>query len=342
MTMTIAQRIDSLIKLGDILKDDYSPEIEVVIHNSSIENPWFTTDNIRLSLDAIANSYLDKEALNTFAKRYHLDDEIVSKRIGLVLAGNIPMVGFHDILCSYLLGHISVIKLSDKDKLLIPYLTGLLADINPDSSLYFEYVDKLSGYDAVIATGSDNTARLFEFYFREYPHIIRYNRNAVAILTGDESEEELTLLANDIFSYFGLGCRNVSKLYLPEGYPIGKLFEAFKPYQDIIYHNKYKNNYDYNVALYLLNKEPFLQNEFIVLREAKEIPSRIATVHYEYYTDLDVLSNQLHDNLDKIQCVVSNQALKSIEIVPIGQAQNPHLDTYADGVDTIQFLLSLS
>ncbi len=338
--MTIEQRIDSLIKLGEILKDDYSPETNAIIQSASIENPWFTKENIISSLDAIAYNFLKKEAIQVLVQYYHLDDKINSKSIGLVLAGNIPLVGFHDILCCYLVGHKAVIKLSDKDKLLIPHLTDLLGKINVKSKRYFEYVDKLRHYDAVIATGSDNTAKLFEYYFRKCPHIIRYNRNAVAILSGIESAEELRLLADDVFSYFGLGCRNVSKLYLPDGYEINCLFEAFLPYQEIINHNKYKNNYDYNVALYLLNKEPFLHNEFVILREAKEIPSRIGTLHYEYYNDLEVLDTHLLDNQDKIQCVVSNTNLKSIACVPIGQAQNPHIDTYADGVDTIMFLMS--
>ncbi len=339
--MTLNNRIDSLIALGTYLKETNSQETEAIIQKASLEIAWFTPQNIRLSLHAIAQYFLSSEAILSLVHRYHLDDNTSTKNVGLVLAGNIPLVGFHDVICCYLVGHKTKIKLSDKDKVLLPYLVSIMTDANPETAEYFEFVDKLSGFDAVIATGSDNTAKVFEDYFKAYPHIIRKNRNAVAVLSGEENDITLRLLADDIFAYFGLGCRNVSKLYIPENYPIENLFPALDAYKDIVFHNKYKNNYDYNVALYLLNKEPFLQNEFVVLRASEDIPSRIGTLHYEYYQNHDKLAEKLTSELDKIQCIVSNKPIKSFETVPFGQAQHPHIDTYADGIDTVQFLLSI-
>lgn len=339
--MTLVQRISSLTELGKVLIQNNNILQSDIFKKACVENPWFTPENIYLSLEAITSHYLNEQSLSDLVLRYHIDNNIQPKKIGLVLAGNIPMVGFHDILCCYLTGHISMIKLSDKDKVLIPYVLNLLIVNYPEAQHYFEYVEKLSGFDAVIATGSNNTALHFEYYFRDLPHIIRYNRNAVAILKGNEDLSTMQLLAQDIFSYFGLGCRNVSKLFLPEGYPLERLMEAFDSYKDIILYNKYKNNYDYNVALYLLNKEAFLQNEFFILRPSTDVASRIATIHYEYYSNVSQLTEKIKTDMDKIQCVVAADPLPGISTVSFGQAQHPEIDTFADSVDTIQFLLSL-
>lgn len=339
--MNIEQRVDSLVKLGLYLKETNLLGHDPIIAKATQENPWFSQSNIRLSLEAISQEFLSASAIRNLIDKYRLDDNIKPKTIGLVLAGNIPLVGFHDVLCSYLVGHKTKVKLSDKDKVLLPYFIQIIQQSYPEIEKHIEFVERLSDFDAVIATGSDNTARIFEDYFKHYPHIIRYNRNAVAVLSGDETDELLQLLADDIFAYFGLGCRNVSKLYLPKDYPLEKLFKAFEPYEDIINHHKYRSNYDYNVALYLLNKEPFFQNNFVLLRPSEDIPSRIGTIHYEYYDDKNSLISKLRADSDKIQCIVSNKNLDSLDIVPLGQAQHPQMDTFADGVDTIQFLLSL-
>jgi hypothetical protein len=339
--MTLEERIQSIVYLHDVLLDLDSEDLQEVISRAYSENQWFTTENIKSSLYAISQNYFNSEALKEFTANYHLDNLIVSKKIGLVLAGNIPLVGIHDILCTYLVGHISMIKLSEKDKVLIPFLIHKLIEAYPDAKPYFQWVDKLSDYDAAIATGSNSTARHFEYYFRHVPHIIRQNRSSVAVITGQESHEQLLALGSDIFSYFGLGCRNVSKIYVPTEFDVTTLFVAWDSYGNVGNHNKYKNNFDYNVALYLLNKEKFLHNEFLMLKESESIVSRIGCIHYEYYNDLENLSIHLTAHQEEIQCVVSIIDLKGIETIKPGQAQCPTIKTYADGVDTIQFLLSI-
>lgn len=340
--MTVEQRVESLVALGNLLHDVDRPEIATVIQNAYMENAWFTPENIRQSLLAIANYYLKESDISSLVRRYHINDNIKPKNVGMVLAGNIPLVGFHDIICCFLTGHNAIIKLSDKDKVLIPFVLNELIKLYPNAAPYFTFVDKLSEFDAVIVTGSDSTARHFEYYFRNHPHIIRYNRNAVAVLSGDEDNDILNILGGDIFTYFGLGCRNVSKLYLPQGYSVEKLFVALDSFSSIIHHNKYKNNYDYNIALFLLNKEPFLHNEFFILRESSEIASRIGVIHYEFYQNRAELTEKIQSEIDKVQCIVSNTDIGQLDIIPIGQPQYPTLDTFADGIDTIQFLLSIS
>ena len=339
--MNLKQRVDSLIKLGKMLNDLNGQAIIEVIEKAQIANPWFTVSNIKLALQAVRDAFLTEESLQIMVTKYHLDDQIQQKNIGLILAGNIPLVGFHDVLCCYLTGHRSIIKLSDKDSVLIQYMIDQIIAIHPDAMQYFVFVEKLKDYDAAIATGSNSTAKHFAYYFKDIPHIIRQNRNSIAVIRGDESMEDLYKLAADVFSYFGLGCRNVSKFFVPKGYDITKLFDAFIPYNDTIHHNKYKNNYDYNVALNLLNKEPFLQNDLIILKESPAIISRIGSLHYEYYTDINELAKWINNNQNDIQCVVSQQPIPNVEIVAFGNTQCPSIDTYADGVDTMQFLLAL-
>jgi len=339
--ISLSERVSSLVLLGHFLSDLSTLEIAAVCHRAEIENPWFTQDNIKKSLGAIKDQFLNQEALHQLIDTYKLDDNIPSKKIGLILAGNIPLVGLHDVLCCYLTGHISLIKYSDKDKVLLQLLIKKLTEINENNTSYFVEVAKLIEYDAAIVTGSNTTAKHFEYYFGHVPHIIRKNRNSVAILTGSETEDELQVLGNDVFSYFGLGCRNVSKIFVPTGYDITRLFVVFDTYKEVIFHNKYKNNYDYNVALLLLNKEKFLHNDMLILRESDQIISRIGSLHYQYYDNIDDLNTWLDTHKDEIQCVVSNGDVKGVDVVPFGKSQCPSILTYADGVDTIQFLLSL-
>ena len=257
------------------------------------------------------------------------------------MAGNIPLVGFHDLLCTFTAGHRTQIKLSEKDRFLIPYLLRELKDLEPATEQYFELVDNLRAFDAVIATGSNNSSRYFQAYFGRYPHLIRKNRNGIAILTGEESEEELRLLGRDTFRYFGLGCRNVSKIYVPYGYSFEPLLEALHTYREIILHSKYKNNFDYNYALYVLNKEPYLANGCILLVEQEAIPSRIASLHYQFYGDLPSLEDLLDKTGEEIQCIVCRENLLDRQTIRFGQSQEPTLGDYADNIDTMQFLLSL-
>jgi len=339
--MTISQRITSLVSLGNELNDLTTAEITDIFEKAESDNAWFTIDYIKKSIIAIRDQYLTQEALDFLVSRYKIDDNIVSKKVGLILAGNIPLVGFHDILCCFLTGHISLIKYSEKDKILIPFLLNQLANIHSETKAYFVKTEKLTGYDAAIATGSNNTATHFRYYFSHVPHIIRQNRNSIAVLSGNETNEQMLALGEDIFSYFGLGCRNVSKVFVPVGYDLGKLFEVLEAYNDIIFHNKYKNNYDYNVALYLLNKENFLHNDMLILKQSDQIISRIGSLHYQYYDSLDNLTEWITNHTSEIQCIVSSMHIPGVETVDFGQAQCPAIDTYADGADTMQFLLGL-
>lgn len=326
-----------LSKLGEHLlgKDEY---LEAVMHRTHYNNPWFTIENQQRAIKSIASSFLQKDKLKEWVNGYDLKEPNTPITIGLVMAGNIPLVGFHDLLCVFVSGHKSKIKLSDKDKFLLPYLLKLLAKFDTETEDYFEIVEVMKDFEAVIATGSNNAARYFESYFGKVPNIIRKNRNAVAVLDGTESQDELLALGKDVFRYFGLGCRNVSKLYLPEGYDFQLLLEKLHEYKEIILHHKYKNNFDYNMALLMMNNTMFWNNGCIILTENKSIASRIALVHYEYYSDKEALEKELYTRRDQIQCVVSKGSFKNQQTVPFGKAQEPQLDDYADGVDTLAFL----
>ena len=257
------------------------------------------------------------------------------------MAGNLPLVGFHDLLCVFITGHRAQVKLSEKDPYLLPHLLNLLGAIDAEAAQSIQLVDKLRGFDAVIATGSDNSARYFEAYFGKYPHIIRRNRNGLAALHGDELEEDLHLLGKDIFTYFGLGCRNVSKIYVPRDYPFEPLLKALHEYRDIILNHKYKHNFDYQYALLVLNKEPFRNTGSLILREDASTASPVATLHYSYYADVQDLEQDLDARQEGIQCLVAPQGWLSRPVLPFGQTQHPELWDYADGVDTMSFLLSL-
>ncbi|MEO0876285.1 MAG: acyl-CoA reductase, partial [Bacteroidota bacterium] len=246
------------------------------------------------------------------------------------------------ILCVFASGHQAVVKLSDKDPYLLPAVLRALRQVAPESEAYFSLVDKLKDFDAVIATGSNNTARYFESYFGKYPHVIRRNRNGVAVLTGRETADQLLALGHDVFDYFGLGCRNVAKLYVPEGYDFKPLLEALHEYRQIVNHTKYKNNFDYNYALYILNKVEYLANGCIILTENTSLQSPIACLHYEHYSSEEVLAGQLSEIQEQIQLVVGPKLSEEIPTFPYGAAQQPGLFDYADGVDTMDFLLQLS
>ena len=341
--MNYKERQEALVQLGKILEPpgDY---LKAVMHRTSFHNQWLTDENQEQALTAIAKEWLQPEVLSGWLNRYAELNTIVGKgkKIGLVSAGNIPVVGLHDVICVFAAGHQAVIKLSDKDPYLLPAIIKEWDKVSPGVSGYFEFVERLQGFDAVIATGSDNSARYFEYYFGKYPHVIRRNRNAVAVLDGQESYVDLLGLGRDVFQYFGLGCRNVSKLYLPKGYAFDQLHEAFFEYRELVLHPKYKNNYDYNYAMYILNKVPFIPSGPAMLLENPDIPSRIGTLHYEYYEDLTALQNQLQHQIDHIQCIVARPGLLSLPAVAPGKAQSPAIDEYADGVDTMSFLIHIT
>jgi hypothetical protein len=339
--MQLSKRIHILVQLGEHLRseDEY---LQAIIHRSSVHNPWFTIENQERAIAAIAEQFLAKPNLEEWLSRYSLPAETTIKTVGLVMAGNLPLVGFHDVLCVFVSGHKSKIKLSEKDPYLLPYLLKLLEKIDPQTATYFELVERLQDIDAVIATGSNNSARYFEAYFGKYPHIIRKNRNGVAVLTGAETPDELHELGHDVFRYFGLGCRNVAKLYLPRNYDFIPLLEALHEYRDIILHTKYKNNFDYNFALYILNKTQYQANGCILLIEEPSLHSRIASLHYEYYDTLPTLEQELERRAEEIQCIIASPGVLTTPTFTFGKSQEPALWDYPDGVDSLAFLLQLN
>ena len=339
--MNVRARIDALIRLGEWLRqeDEY---LTAVMHRSQHHNAWFTLENQQQAVESIAVKLLDPTALQRWIEHYDHPEPAAPLTVGLVMAGNIPLVGFHDLLCVFAAGHRAQIKLSEKDAYLLPYLLKLLADIAPESAGYFEIVPQLKGFDAVIATRSNNTARYFESYFGKYPHIIRRNRNGIAVLSGHETHDELHALGKDVFRFFGLGCRNVAKLYVPAGYDFQPLLEALHDFRELILHPKYKNNFDYNFALYILNRVPHLANGCILLKEDPSFQSRIASLHYEFYTDLSALEDILAVHREEIQCIVAQpNLLPHSTTIPFGQTQSPGLFDYPDGVDVMEFLEGL-
>ena len=340
--MNLQQRIDILGELGKRLQSLDAEPLNGIIHQAYLQNTWFATDQIRKSLGAIRDEFLHPDKLQAWTQPYSISDELSDKIIGIVMAGNIPLVGFHDLLCSFICGHKTMIKLSSKDEVLLPVILDMLIAIDGRCAALFVQVERLKGYDAVIATGGDTAAVHFEYYFRDYPHIIRKNRNSIAILDGTESAEDLQALGYDIFDYFGLGCRSVSKVYLPQGYELSTLFEAIQSFNDVVNHNKYKNNYDYNNATLILTNQKFLTNDFIILKEDELLGSRIATLHYEFYDDKEALLESLHSRAEELQCISAKQTIDSELYVPLGQCQRPGLSDYADHVDTIEFLTGLS
>lgn len=340
--MRIEERIALMARLGEYLLKEEDEFLNALMSRTEFNNSWFTLENQQLAMQSIAEHFLQADKLTSWLESYEGLEPSKPQRIGLVLAGNIPMVGFHDILCVFMAGHHARIKLSSKDSFILPYLFKLLGEWDERSKPYFELVQKLEGFDAVIATGSNNSSRYFEAYFGKYPHIIRRNRNGVAVLTGEEEPSELHLLGKDVFRYFGLGCRNVAKLYLPQGYNFDPLLTALHEYRSIILHTKYKNNFDYNYAMFMLNREPFKANGCILLREDPDPCSRIANLHYEFYDEVEKVPNMLASRAAQIQCVVAKPDLLAIPTLHFGKAQEPDLSDYADGVDTLAFLTQLS
>ncbi len=309
------------------------------------ENPWFTKENIISALNGIT-PWLEKDKLNAWLAQYPQPDNKKVLTVGVVMAGNIPLVGFHDFLCVLLSGNILHAKLSHSDKTLLPFLAKILIGIEPEWENQIHFADKLSstGLNAIIATGSNNTARHFEYYFRDIPHIIRKNRNGVAILAGLEITHDLSMLGEDIFSYYGLGCRNVSKLFVPKGYDFKLFFESIEKYKDVINHNKYHSNYVYNRTIYLMDGKKITDNGFLAVINSPHVASPIAVLNFEEYDNLEVLVKELNSIKEEIQCVAtSNSVNKNLgNLAPLkvelGETQSPLLTDYADGVDIMRFL----
>jgi len=331
--MNLQARIQAFTKLGEYLKNDLTSEKEDQIYSAKVKNAWFTEKSIKDAINAWVEQ-LNDEMLTAWMNPYKLKEVEIPKRVLIIMAGNIPLVGFHDFLAVLISGHKVVIKLSSNDNVLIPLIIEKLIEIAPDFSSRIEFIEDIKDkkFEAVIATGSDSSSKYFEYYFKDAKRIIRKNRRSVAILDGTETKKELEGLANDVFAYFGLGCRNVSKVFLPKGYDLNKLFEAFYPYINVADHKKYGNNYDYNKAIFLMGSNKLIENGFLLLKEEKSLLSPVAMLYYEFYSNVDLIEEFIEDNKDLLQCVVSHDK------IPFGSTQKPNLWDYADGVDTIEFL----
>ncbi|WP_010134145.1 acyl-CoA reductase [Ochrovirga pacifica] len=358
--MSLDKRKKAFITLGDflsqfsnqkILKKDHIPYNDVFydafltqINRAQEYNSWFTKENVLFALESWSNA-LTETHINTWLTPYQkkiktLTESSKSKTIAIIMAGNIPLVGFHDFLSVAITGNKVLAKLSSNDKYFIPLIAKYLEYVEPLFKGTFAFTnEKLENFDAVIATGSNNTARYFDYYFGKHPHIIRQNRNAVAVLGGNETHEQLEALSDDIFRYFGLGCRSISKIFVPKDYNFDLLFKAVYKHKDLIHYQKYANNYDYNKAIYLMSLFKIQENGFLMVKEDSSYASPIATLFYETYTNLEDLKSKLKEDKHQIQCISSELFIE--DSVKLGTTQSPKLWNYADNIDTIEFLLKL-
>ena len=355
--MSLEKRIEAFAALGKLFKDyfqvekesvrspllsKWSSEIEKIIKEQYFHNAWFTEKNVNYALQAWAD-LLTHENLQKWIKPYRKQINGIKKNsnIGVIMAGNIPLVGMHDFISVLITGNRFVGKLSSKDDLLLKLITNILCDIDPSFSDLIRFTDNLKDHpDAIIATGSSNSSRYFEYYFGKFPHLFRKSRNSVAILSGNESDADISNLANDIFTYFGLGCRNVSKLYVPEGFTFEHFFNIIELWNFLRQHNKYANNYEYHQSVYLMNKIPFLDNGFVLVKNDRQIYSPLSVIFYEYYSDITILAGEITAKGSEIQCIVSKD--NELErAMPFGKTQSPELWDYADNVNTLEFLINL-
>lgn len=346
--MNLNNRITLFVKLGRFFSDYINNNLESLeknkfdkaINESILNNSFFSKKNILKSLLSWSN-VLTKKSIDNFLSNYIIKIKKREKKIAIVMAGNIPLVGFHDFFCVIVSGNFAVIKLSSKDSHLFKFILRFLVKENPDFSTKFDIVEnKLKIFDAVIATGNNISANQFELYFKKYPKIIRRNRHSIAILNGNETKKEIELLANDIFYYYGLGCRNVSKIFIPNNYNLDILFKSFVLWNEVINKNSYANNYNYYRAIYLLNKEVFFDNGFVLLKESEKIGSPVGTIYFEYYKSENQIKEMIKKNNEKIQCIVSNNNYR--KTIKFGETQMPNLNDFADDIDTFNFLLKLN
>ena len=333
-TMTLQERIHAFHLLGSELRGLDEDTFQSIAIQARNENGWFTEQNIRFALQGIA-TWLDSTTLSEWTRSYEFNG---NKKIAVIMAGNIPFVGFHDLLCVLISGNDAIIRTSSKDKALIHFLVSRLLEIEPRFREKVIFSEMLKGFDGIIATGSDNTSRYFEYYFGKYPHIIRKNRTSIAVLNGQEAPEEIAALGQDIFTFFGLGCRNVAKLFIPDGFEIEQLYPHWESFKEIIHHSKYCNNYEYQKSILLVTRAPFLDNGFLMLQENERLVSPLAVVFYERYKSAEALELSIAANAEKIQCIVGNMSPATIRF---GKAQFPALADYADQVDTLKFLSEL-
>lgn len=339
--MKLTDRIEAFSELGEVIRNsltgtntNYSGELNTLIDTQHLKNPWFTPENVRMAVTTMANELTGTNLLRWTDSYPALNNELRPLHVGVIMAGNIPLVGFHDFLSVLVSGNNIIAKTSSKDADLIRFIGEILCEINPEFRNSIKFTEgTLSGFDAVIATGTDNSSRYFEYYFGIYPHIIRKNRNSIAIIWGNESHEELEALGSDVFSYFGLGCRNVSKLYVPEGYDFSAMIKSWEKFSGIISHPKYASNHDFCKAVYLVNREKFTDTGFILLKEDNALSSPVAVLYFQYYKSMIYVQQEADRLKEKIQCITGSG------YVPFGKSQSPALWDYADGADTLDFLL---
>jgi hypothetical protein len=352
--MSLEKRIKGFVQLGLFLKqfntgvkevslqhvnDQFFSDFEYLILRQKAFNGWFDKENVLHSIDEVANS-LSENKLREWVANYKIA-ATSNQTIGVIMAGNIPLVGFHDFLSVLITGNAIQAKLASGDNTLIRKIGEILLSIEPLFETKINFVERLENFDAVIATGSNNTARYFEQYFGKYPNIIRKNRSSVAIIAAEDQRDDLAALGKDIFQYYGLGCRSVSKLYFPEGYKIDTFFEAIlDDYQEVTQNNKYANNYDYNKAVYLMGSNQLLDNGFLLLKEEASFVSPVGVMNYEFYSSLEQLSASLNKSKEELQCIVSSKNT-ALETLSFGEAQCPTLKDFADGIDTVKFVLEL-
>ncbi len=331
--MTLQQRINLLVQLGLYMQNN-GQEWIAVKEQANRANPWFAPEFIDMASRNISTAFLQKDKLEEWVREYQVA-EVNNKpvTVGLVMAGNIPMVGFHDLLCIFITGHKQVIKLSSKDNILIKHLVSVMQNLEPTVQEFIMFAENLKGCGAYKATGSNNSGRYFDYYFGKYPHIIRRNRTSVAIIDGTETADELEALADDIQTYFGLGCRNVTKLYVPENYSFELLLNVLNKYSYYEDFHKYKHNYDYQLALLMMGNKFYMTNGSILLSKNASLFTAVSQVNYENYHRKEELESL--KNNDDVQCIVGHGA------TPFGQAQTPTLTDYADGEDTMKFIMSL-
>jgi hypothetical protein len=329
--MKLQDRVEIMIRLGAFLKGNDASWMAAKQKAAAV-NPWFTEAFIDHACTNIVEQFLQPGKLREWIDFYHLDDNIHPKTVGLVMAGNIPLVGFHDFLCVFIAGHRQKIKLSSKDEILFKEILRFLQVTFPATKEWITIADQLKGCDAYIATGSNNSSRYFEQYFAKYPHIIRKNRTSVAVLSGEEKAEDLEALADDVHLYYGLGCRNITKIYVPEGYDFSKLLQAFEKYAYFNESQRYKNNFDYQLSIILLNRQPYMTNGTTLLIESSSPHSPISVLHYSFYKPGETVPKE---SVDELQCVAGPR--NAVQ----GTLQTPFLFDYADGVDTMEFLLSI-
>lgn len=334
--MILQERMYTFIKLGEYLEKDIYKNSREIFSRVEAHNPWFTQDNIKRALDTWREQ-LSPDMIISWLNPYKLKEVLNPKRVLIVMPGNIPLVGFHDFISVLISGHKVVVKMSKNDNILLKVLIDKLISISPKFKNSIFFIDDIAkrDFDAVIATGSNNSAHYFEYYFRDVKRIIRRNRRSVAVLDGSESILQLEGLADDVFSYFGIGCRNVSKLFLPKDFNMANLFKAFFPYSYVIDHTKYANNYNYNKTICLMGNNKLIENGFLIMKEDPSLNSPVAMLYYEYYEDMHSVLQYIKENECDLQCVVSKEG------IPFGGTQKPNLWDYADGVDTIEFLRNI-